>query len=232
MSNIAKVFKCITQNKNMRNCSQCGEDYTPKWGRQKRCERCQKEKGYLPTKEKEKSCLFCKIKFTTLNGRKIYCSSKCMQRAKRQNNLEHYRAYQREWNKTNPYIKERRNAWRKRNRKKCTEWSIRYAKNHPEKIRQIRIKRYLRIKLRHILSLGGRCSRCGYAKNLTALDLHHKNKNEKEGITESHCPQIDYKKFILLCANCHREEHNPEFTIEYAKKRLNWGAGLGVEYGG
>lgn len=62
--------------------------------------------------------------------------------------------------------------------------------------------------------LGGECSRCGYNKNLAALDFHHldpKSKNKEasmmhRGSFHRIIPELD--KCILLCANCHREEHN------------------------
>jgi hypothetical protein len=60
---------------------------------------------------------------------------------------------------------------------------------------------------------GGKCEHCGYDKCNSALEFHHKDPNEKDislakyrkvGI-ESFKPELD--KCILLCANCHREEH-------------------------
>lgn len=61
---------------------------------------------------------------------------------------------------------------------------------------------------------GGCCQHCGYSKCIGALHFHHlDNKNKKFSIS-----QITYKVFndiikneldkcILLCANCHAEEH-------------------------
>lgn len=61
---------------------------------------------------------------------------------------------------------------------------------------------------------GGKCERCGYDKCIDALHFHHVNEEEKEfGLAEggkTHSWQ-DFKaeaeKCILLCANCHAEEH-------------------------
>lgn len=68
---------------------------------------------------------------------------------------------------------------------------------------------------------GGKCERCGYAANLAALDFHHRDPHTKEF-------QIDMRTFSntsldklkneldkceLLCANCHREHHYPEYNM-------------------
>lgn len=60
---------------------------------------------------------------------------------------------------------------------------------------------------------GGKCSKCGYNKCLNALEFHHldpstKDKdyfNLKSGLTTE--LKIELDKCVLLCANCHREEH-------------------------
>jgi hypothetical protein len=60
---------------------------------------------------------------------------------------------------------------------------------------------------------GGCCSRCGYDKNITSLEFHHLDPSQKE-ITPSKLinrkweilkKEID--KCVLLCSNCHKEEH-------------------------
>lgn len=81
--------------------------------------------------------------------------------------------------------------------------------------------RGLKRKYEAIFQRGGKCEKCGYDKNLAALDFHHQNPEEKKF-------QIDMRKFsntnletlkeeldkcILLCANCHREHHNPDLTL-------------------
>lgn len=60
---------------------------------------------------------------------------------------------------------------------------------------------------------GGRCCRCGYDKCIDALTFHHVNPLEKEfnigGSTygfERLKKEVD--KCILLCMNCHAEEHS------------------------
>jgi len=61
---------------------------------------------------------------------------------------------------------------------------------------------------------GGKCKKCGYSKCIAALEFHHRNKSRKEfrinavrSLTAKVKRELD--KCDLLCANCHREEHNP-----------------------
>jgi hypothetical protein len=64
--------------------------------------------------------------------------------------------------------------------------------------------------------LGGKCCQCGYNKNLSALDFHHINPEEKEydfgKLREKRWEDIikELQKCVLLCSNCHREVHTPD----------------------
>ena len=60
--------------------------------------------------------------------------------------------------------------------------------------------------------MGGRCQNCHYNKCLSALEFHHtddnKDRNVRDFVRGSLSKAIkEAKKCILLCANCHREEH-------------------------
>lgn len=60
---------------------------------------------------------------------------------------------------------------------------------------------------------GGKCEKCGYDKNLNALEFHHLNPSEKEFSISSKLLSIEAlkketDKCVLLCANCHRELHD------------------------
>ncbi len=73
-------------------------------------------------------------------------------------------------------------------------------------------KRRWELKIKAVASKGGRCSKCGYDKCVTALEFHHRNPEEKE-FEISHCHskswirvQEEVSKCELLCSNCHKEE--------------------------
>lgn len=72
-------------------------------------------------------------------------------------------------------------------------------------------RRYYKIITEHFGSMS--CMRCGYNKCVAALDLHHINPDEKEyGVAKMRNYSKDkivaeLSKCLLLCANCHREEH-------------------------
>jgi 5-methylcytosine-specific restriction endonuclease McrA len=76
------------------------------------------------------------------------------------------------------------------------------------------------IKFRHIQEMGGKCMLCGYDKNVAALDIHHKNSKEKESRKDAQKAILDYTHFLLLCANCHREEHHPELSMNLVKEHF------------
>lgn len=70
---------------------------------------------------------------------------------------------------------------------------------------------------------GGSCSKCGYIKNVASLEFHHVNPAQKEiqpsklvAKTWEYARQ-ELDKCVILCANCHREEHHRLDTI----KKLN-----------
>ena len=62
--------------------------------------------------------------------------------------------------------------------------------------------------------MGGACNNCGYNKCVGAMEFHHKDPDGKDfglsaqGLTRSWEKQrIELDKCVMLCANCHREEH-------------------------
>lgn len=85
--------------------------------------------------------------------------------------------------------------------------------------KKLRYKRY-NFKIDCIIYKGGKCSKCEYNKCIDALDFHHLNPEEKDfEISKAKTFNLEnvkdeLDKCILLCANCHREEHSRnEFTF-------------------
>ena len=64
---------------------------------------------------------------------------------------------------------------------------------------------------------GGRCENCGYNTCPDALEFHHLEPGEKDfSISKSRLTKFDQRvkneldKCVMLCANCHREEHSKQ----------------------
>lgn len=62
---------------------------------------------------------------------------------------------------------------------------------------------------------GGKCSRCGYNKSMSALAFHHTDPSQKDfnigvsGYTKSYDDlKIELDKCELVCHNCHSEIHD------------------------
>lgn len=72
------------------------------------------------------------------------------------------------------------------------------------------------IKAQLVKYKGGKCNRCGYNKCIGALQFHHIDETKKDfEIADYSCAKYlhldelykEVDKCILLCANCHAEEH-------------------------
>jgi len=80
----------------------------------------------------------------------------------------------------------------------------------------------VRRKLELVSRLGGGCSKCGYNKNLSALEFHHLDPSTKSieldnrTLSNSSIETIEKEllKCILICSNCHSELHNPKLDIK------------------
>ena len=69
-------------------------------------------------------------------------------------------------------------------------------------------------------SLKSQCSICGYDRNTAALEWHHPDDNKEYNINTLTRRALSNKdkllkeleKCVLVCANCHREIHNPHLN--------------------
>jgi len=75
------------------------------------------------------------------------------------------------------------------------------------------IERWRDRKAKAVEMKGGKCTLCGYDRYFGALEFHHTDPSEKDAVWrklrlkswESIVKELE--KCVLLCSNCHREEH-------------------------
>lgn len=87
--------------------------------------------------------------------------------------------------------------------------------------------RGLKRKIEIVQQFGGKCSLCGYNKNLSALTFHHKDPEKKNfkldvrSLSNRKMDKIEneLKQCILVCHNCHSEIHHPQHDL--ASKSLS-----------
>ena len=98
---------------------------------------------------------------------------------------------------------------------KSKDYSKLLDSNKRIKYQDTQNKRRVLNKLKLISEFGNKCSICGYNKNISALEFHHIDPNEKEfhlgnaKTTNLDKLLLEMDKCILVCANCHRELHYP-----------------------
>lgn len=69
-------------------------------------------------------------------------------------------------------------------------------------------------RLKALAFLGGKCARCGYDRCSASLHFHHKDPGQKEFEIARNINRrweslkAELEKCVLLCANCHGEEHH------------------------
>lgn len=93
--------------------------------------------------------------------------------------------------------------------------AVRYSRN--------RVGRAIR-KYKYVQILGGKCSKCGYSKNLSALVFHHAGDkrvimNSTNLYSNKHVTiMAELTQCELLCHNCHNELHNPYMSMKHIAK--------------
>lgn len=111
-------------------------------------------------------------------------------------------------------------------RKKC--YSCLPFKKDKKSSEQKKNKR-IENKIKRVVALGSRCLICGYDRNLAALHFHHLKPGFKSFEISDPGKKTEFEileelsKCILICANCHAEEHNPEYSNWQNKKySIEW----------
>ena len=83
---------------------------------------------------------------------------------------------------------------------------------------EMRNKARQRLKLKAIEYKGKQCNLCGYNRCVEALEFHHIDPKIKSfEISERrnwNDVALELNKCLLLCANCHREIHTQNRTVE------------------
>jgi len=81
-------------------------------------------------------------------------------------------------------------------------------------------KRRLKVRIKAILYLGGKCIRCGHTGNAATFEFHHRDPSKKDfGISTGNTNswekvKKEVDKCDLLCSNCHREIHYTSQELE------------------
>jgi hypothetical protein len=165
-------------------------------------------------------CLFCKKKYKskTIHGiarRQKYCSENCHNKSWVKNNPERHKFLQKESRlRKSLFCKECNQEIKKEDRRS----GLVFCSTKCQIIRRSRknrkyYKKYSKEFLKFKESIG--CKICGYNKYGGSLDFHHKNPTKKKGKigarwwhTQSIAVKKEIRKCILLCKNCHYEQHN------------------------
>ncbi len=95
------------------------------------------------------------------------------------------------------------------------------CKNKHHQSYEAQKSRGLAKKLELVNAAGGRCTSCGYSKNLAALTFHHIDADKKifkldmRSLSNRRLEVIraEVEKCILVCQNCHAELHNPHLDL-------------------
>lgn len=170
--------------------------------KEKKCNKCQETKA-IPEFAKDK------CKKSGYSNRCKQCHREYAKQA-RKTNADTIRADKREYYKKNKkrILEKQRGDYAKAVAENPNLNKELYQKNKNTIRESRRAKKQLLVD-----SLGGECQRCGYSKCLGALDFHHLDPDTKEFEINSRSNSSFEKclkeanKCVLLCANCHREEH-------------------------
>lgn len=164
-----------------------------------------------------KTCEFCGEEYLALSThgvwkRQRYCSARCRTQAWIKENPERDRELKRQSRLRKPVIcrscsRPIPNEFRRGGRTYCSLWCLQTARRCRDRVRRTKV--FLEF-ARYKEKLSCQC--CGYNQFGGSLDFHHlKGKDFRIDAgrwwTNSKSVQEELKKCILLCKNCHYEEH-------------------------
>lgn len=109
-----------------------------------------------------------------------------------------------------------------RQRRFCSRQCKNRDTNHRHQNYLAQSARGLERKRQLLLQAGGKCTRCGYSRNLAALTWHHLDPKQKRfnldmrALSNRSLQEIEVEvaKCIVLCANCHMETHFPQLGAD------------------
>ncbi len=119
-----------------------------------------------------------------------------------------------------------------RRRKHCSEKCRMTFLNKKFQNYKSQVERGAAKKFAAVMMLGGKCTKCGYCQNLTSLCFHHtrdkKFRLDFRGFANMSEKSIsdELAKCVLLCHNCHQEEHNPDYFMKDLAEKYSYTASL------
>ena len=94
--------------------------------------------------------------------------------------------------------------------------------------------RGLKRKYEYVMKRDGKCERCGYNKNFSALQFHHIDPSTKKFTLDARTLERktdeeiieEFNKCELLCSNCHQELHHPFLILDNYDEIKKLGSGI------
>lgn len=115
-----------------------------------------------------------------------------------------------------------------RQKRHCSNVCRNKSNNRPHNSWEAQDRRGRERRLKLIYMNGGSCSRCGYSKCVAAISFHHL-RDKSFNIDMRTCSNLKWErlveeaaKCILLCANCHMEEHHSSYGSYPSDERVRF----------
>ena len=195
-------------------CLNCGKQLTGKQTKycSIKCKKQNRYKGRRSPHARRETCLVCEKNLTSMQTR--FCSVKCKNLSRSENRRSPHPPRETCFVCDKPLIGTQ------------TRYCSRVCKSKHQS-NAIMKRRSLARKQTFVEHAGGCCQRCGYDTNLSALNFHHLDPDEK---TQSFSmTRLRYKlddaffeeieNCELLCSNCHMEEHYPHLALTELQKQ-------------